>query len=127
MKRYLSLALNVRMYATLAVSVAVSVVLLGAVPVSNHTAKDGKLIFLENKCSNCHSIAAENIKGMRPEGGAKPSDLSNVGTKFKAEWFEKWLMKEETLYNKKHMKRFTGSSEDLHTLALWLESLKQKK
>ncbi len=119
---------KMRFATTLAFGLAVSAVLLGAVPMSNHaTAKDGKLIFLENKCSNCHSIASQDIKGLRREGGAQPSDLSNVGTKFKSEWFEKWLLKEETLYNKRHMKRFTGSSEDLHTLALWLESLKQKK
>lgn len=89
--------------------------------------KDGKAIFLESKCSNCHSISSQDIKGLRPEGGAKPSDLSNVGSKFKAEWFEKWLMKEETLYNKKHMKKFKGTPEDLHTLATWLETLKEKK
>ena len=89
--------------------------------------KDGKAIFLESKCSNCHSISAQDIKGLRPEGGAKPSDLSNVGSKFKTEWFEKWLNKEETLYNKKHMKKFKGSPEDLHTLAAWLETLKSKK
>ncbi|MDP4198628.1 MAG: c-type cytochrome [Bacteroidota bacterium] len=89
--------------------------------------KDGKAIFLDSKCSNCHSISSEGIKGLRPEGGAKPSDLSNVGSKFKSEWFEKWLMKEETLYNKKHMKKFKGSAEELHTLANWLETLKGEK
>lgn len=86
--------------------------------------KDGKSIFLESKCSNCHSIATQGIKGLRPEGGAKPNDLSNTGGKFKAPWIEKWLMKEETLNNKKHMRKFKGTPEELHVLAGWLETLK---
>ena len=89
--------------------------------------KDGKALFNENKCSNCHSIASVGIKGLRPEGGAKPNDLSNTGGKFKAPWIEKWLMKEETLNNKKHMRKFKGTPEELHTLATWLETLKEKK
>ena len=89
--------------------------------------KDGKSIFLDNKCSNCHSISTQGIKGLRPEGGAKPNDLSNTGGKFKAPWIEKWLMKEETLNNKKHMRKFKGSPEELHMLAEWLETLKEKK
>ncbi len=89
--------------------------------------KDGKTIFLDNKCSNCHSISSQGIKGLRPEGGAKPNDLSNTGVKLRSEWIEKWLMKEETLNNKKHMRKFKGSPEELHTLASWLETLKEKK
>ena len=104
----------------------VGFLVLGATP-RPATEKDGKTIFIEGKCSNCHSIASQGIKGLRPEGGAKPSDLSNVGSKFKSEWFEKWLMKEETLYNKKHMKKFRGTPEELHILATWLETLKEEK
>lgn len=88
--------------------------------------KDGKTIFLDNKCSNCHSVSSVGIKGMRPEGGAKPNDLSNTGGKLKAPWIEKWLMKEETLNNKKHMRKFKGTPEELHTLTNWLETLKEK-
>ena len=100
--------------------------LTGATRIST-AEKDGKAIFLDNKCSNCHSISSQGIKGLRPEGGAKPNDLSNTGGKFQAPWIEKWLLKEETLNNKKHMRKFKGSPEELHTLALWLESLKEKK
>jgi mono/diheme cytochrome c family protein len=115
MKRYL-----------VSLAVLVSVLAIGAS--SAHRADlDGKQIFLDNKCSNCHSIHIEGIKGKRPEGGAKPSDLSNTGAKLKPEWIEKWLMKEETLYGKKHMKKFKGTSEELHVLAEWLSSLKEKK
>ena len=90
----------------------------------NHAEKDGKAIFTDAKCSNCHSISTLGITGLRKEGGAKPNDLSNTGGKFKAEWIEKWLLKQETLNNKKHMRKFKGSPDELHTLAAWLETLK---
>ena len=107
------------------VAITAATMSIGASPMSRLDS-DGKKIFLDNKCSNCHSIESQGIVGKRPEGGAKPSDLSSVGLKFKAEWFEKWLMKKETLYNKKHMKKFKGTEQELKTLALWLESLKEK-
>ena len=88
--------------------------------------KDGKAIFIEQKCSNCHSVSSQGIKGLRPEGGAKPNDLSNEGNKFKTAWFEQWLTKKATLNNKKHMRKFRGTPEELHTLAQWLESLTVK-
>jgi hypothetical protein len=115
MKRYL-----------LILALAAGTLGIGAVSLKR-TTLDGKTIFVDNKCSNCHSIHSEGIKGKRPEGGAKPSDLSNTGAKLKPEWIEKWLQKEETLYGKKHMKRFKGTPEELHTLAEWLSSLKEKK
>ena len=90
----------------------------------NRAEKDGKTIFTDAKCSNCHSISTQGIVGLRKEGGAKPNDLSNTGGKFKAAWIEKWLLKEETLNNKKHMRKFKGTPEELHTLAAWLETLK---
>jgi mono/diheme cytochrome c family protein len=98
----------------------------GAAP-RHGTEKDGKQVFIDSKCSNCHSVSVEGIRGLRPEGGAKPNDLSNTGGKFKAPWIEKWLMKQETLNNKKHMRKFKGSPEELHTLAAWLETLKAKE
>jgi mono/diheme cytochrome c family protein len=114
MKRYLA-----------PLAVLLGVLTLGAVSF-HRTDLDGKTIFLNNKCSNCHSIHTQGIKGKRPEGGAKPSDLSNTGAKLKPEWIEKWLQKEETLYGKKHMKKFKGTPEELHTLAEWLSSLHDK-
>src|ERR1051325_345470 len=109
-------------------SLLVGVVLFGFFAMGatnrNQEDKEGKAIFLSLKCSNCHSIKTLGIKGLRPEGGAKPNDLSNTGGKFKAAWIEKWLMKEETLNNKKHMRKFKGTPDELHTLADWLETLK---
>jgi mono/diheme cytochrome c family protein len=99
---------------------------VGAASIKKAAQLDGKTIFVNNKCSNCHSIKTQGIKGKRPEGGAKPSDLSNTGAKLKPEWIEKWLNKEETLYGKKHMKKFKGTPEELHILAEWLSSLHDK-
>jgi mono/diheme cytochrome c family protein len=98
----------------------------GGKAIKEGTIKDGKTIFLEQKCSNCHSVTSQGIKGLRPEGGAKPNDLSGEGDKFKTAWFEQWLMKTATLNNKKHMRKFRGTPEELHTLAKWLESLSIK-
>ena len=87
---------------------------------------DGKSLFLESKCQNCHSIKSQSIaKAGEPKPGEKaPPDLSNVGTKHNADWISKWLMKEEEMNGKKHLKKFKGSDADLKTLATWLASLK---
>ncbi|SRR5579883_638502 len=90
--------------------------------------KDGKAIFLDNKCSKCHSIESQGIErqGSAPAGGKLPPDLSGVGLKHTSDWMQKWLNKEEEMNGKKHMKKFGGSSDELKTLTSWLSSLKKK-
>jgi mono/diheme cytochrome c family protein len=99
---------------------------IGAASLTYTGATDGKSIFVDNKCSNCHSITGQGIeRSGKPEGDEKPSDLSAVGKKRNAEWIQKWLMKEETLEGKKHMKKFKGPEADLKVLATWLGGLKK--
>jgi mono/diheme cytochrome c family protein len=99
---------------------------IGAASLSYTANTDGKSIFVDNKCSNCHSITGQGIqRSGKPEGDEKPSDLSTVGKKHDAQWITKWLLKEETLDGKKHMKKFKGSDADLKTLADWLGGLKK--
>ena len=89
----------------------------------------GKSIFLDNKCSKCHSIESQGIKHTsEPPEGAKypPPDLSDVGNRHDAEWMQKWLHKEVEQHGKKHMKKFTGSDDELKTLTTWLATLKNK-
>ena len=87
----------------------------------------GKAIFEDNKCTKCHSIESQGLErsGSAPPGGKLPPDLSGVGLKHTAEWMQKWLLKEEEMNGKKHMKKFAGSEEELKTLTDWLATLKK--
>jgi mono/diheme cytochrome c family protein len=87
---------------------------------------NGKAIFDQFKCAKCHTIESQGIKlgGPAPEGKTPP-DLSKAGAKHDANWISKWLLKEEELNGKKHVKRFTGSDDELKTLSTWLAGLKK--
>ena len=90
-------------------------------------APDGKKIFIENKCSSCHSIESIGIKKKAEDTEStelKPPDLSSVGSERKAEWITKYLQKKEKLDGEKHPKKFKGSDEELSILAKWLEALR---
>jgi len=108
-------------------------------------APDGKPIFLNYKCSSCHEIASQGITkkaaatpAATPASPAtpgtpatttsrKPPDLSGVGLVRKADWIKGYLQKKESIEDRKHMKAFKGTDEELATLAGWLESLKDEK
>jgi hypothetical protein len=47
-----------------------------------------------------------------------------VGSKHPKDWIVQFLQKQVDLDGKKHMGKFTGSSDELNTLATWLSSLK---
>jgi cytochrome c2 len=93
-----------------------------AIPVRADDAP-GKKLFVDNKCNSCHSVDSQGIA--KTMASSKAPDLSKVGADHDAAWFSKYLMKEETLNDKKHMKAWTGSKEDLETLTKWLETLKK--
>lgn len=84
----------------------------------------GKKVFLAAKCNTCHSIESQAITMTMKS--SKAPDLSDVGSKHNAEWLAKYITKEETMNDKKHIKGWTGSKEDLQTVSKWLESLKKK-
>ena len=94
----------------------------------------GKDIFLKSNCVSCHTVQALDIGKSEAdsseesvaEGDIVPPDLSGVGLTYKADWIEKFLMKQEKIDGRKHKKRFTGSAEDLKTLSVWLESLQHE-
>ncbi|MDQ1266168.1 MAG: hypothetical protein QG635_1320 [Bacteroidota bacterium] len=87
-------------------------------------AKDGKTIFTEAKCNTCHAISIEKIEPASKKKNVP--DLSDVGTKLKADFMHKYLKKEETLNDKKHLVAFKGDDADLEILVKWMESLKTK-
>jgi cbb3-type cytochrome oxidase cytochrome c subunit len=85
----------------------------------------GKKIFMDQKCNLCHSIESQTIT--KKTATSKAPDLSNVGSEQSAEWIEKFLTKQVMLHEKKHAKAWTGTKEDLTTLATWLATLKKAK
>jgi hypothetical protein len=87
----------------------------------------GKAIFEQYKCNKCHTIESQGIqRDGKPPEGKQPPDLSGVGLKHNPDWMQKWLLKEEEQNGKKHIKKFTGSDDELKTLTGWLGSLKKK-
>lgn len=82
----------------------------------------GKTLFLDNKCNSCHSVDSQGIA--KTMASSKAPDLSKIGADHDAAWFSKYLMKEESVKDKKHVKAWTGSKEDLETLSKWLATLK---
>ena len=86
---------------------------------------DGKTIFLDKKCSGCHSIEAAGItKKTSSSSKTGPPDLSDEGSKHDSTFLVNWLQKKETLHGKKHLLKFAGSDEELKALVQWLATLK---
>ena len=93
----------------------------------------GQKVFTDAKCQMCHTVYTAGV-GEPPAEDAKkkedeeensgPPDLSLTGAGKTAEWMSLFLQKKETLNDKKHMKKFTGSDEELTALVDWLLTLK---
>ena len=128
------------MWKTLSITLGMGVCLLGLTLSHADAAKDadapGKKIFVDHKCTQCHSIDALKIakvksddKDEEEEGEGKkvdPPDLSDVGKDkdHTVAWITKWLMKEEKIEGRKHKKKFKGTDEELKTVSEWLVTLK---
>ena len=92
----------------------------------------GQKVFTDAKCQMCHTVyaagvgepPAEDAKKEDEEEAAGPPDLSLTGAGKTAEWMSLFLQKKDTLNDKKHMKKFKGSDEDLTALVDWLLTLK---
>jgi mono/diheme cytochrome c family protein len=82
---------------------------------------DGRTIFLDSKCSNCHTLQAQGIGNPDPASrNDGPPDLSTIGERHDADWIARFLLKKESIEGRKHMVKFKGSDEELATLAAWL-------
>ncbi|MCI0447923.1 cytochrome c [bacterium] len=89
---------------------------------------DGKALFLANKCNTCHAIKSDGIeKTSKAKLKKEPPDLSTIGDQKTADWIVKYLKKQETLNNEKHVKAWAGKDEDLMAIAKWLEGHKTAK
>jgi mono/diheme cytochrome c family protein len=104
-------------------------------------AEDGKQVFLEHECNECHGVEVLGIAKLPPEEGAEeegeedpglgedeeekePPDLSGVAKRHPGDWFPKFLKKKVANEDgKKHRKRFKGSDAELEALVAFLASL----
>jgi hypothetical protein len=84
--------------------------------------KIGKLVFVDNKCTNCHTVKSANLT--EKKGSANAPDLSNVGSTLNAVDIMQFITKDKEINGKKHPIAFKGEKMDLYALSLWLESLK---
>ncbi len=85
----------------------------------------GKRIFIDNKCTSCHTVAAAGITSKTKKKNIV--DLSDVGNELKSDFIIKFVTKQEKLEGVGHPIAFKGSEEELNTLVKWLESLKVTK
>ena len=109
---------------------------------------EGQKLFLDNGCTSCHSMKGQGIEKKKsatttaatePPAASttpatpatpststahKPPDLSAAGLDHDKAWITKFLLKTETLHDKKHMKTWKGTDEQLATLTAWLADQK---
>jgi len=86
-------------------------------------AKDGKQIFLDQKCNMCHSVPTAGITATTKSEKMKGPDLVNV--KEDAKTLTAFLKRTADLDGKKHPKEVKLSDADLSALINWI--LAQKK
>ena len=84
----------------------------------------GKALFVDQKCSMCHSVDAVGIERKSKSDKMKGPDLSTVGDEHDAAWIAAFVKQEETLDGEKHDKPYKGTDEDLQAIADWLASMK---
>ena len=82
----------------------------------------GEKLFVEQKCTLCHSVA---------DKGNKKGPLDGVGTKLKPEEIREWLTDAKSMTakmkatRKPEMKAYTLPKEDVESLAAYLMTLKK--
>ena len=112
---------------------ALALVAGAAMAADSPAPRDGKAIFLENKCNTCHTVQAAGVEKRKAEADEakaekksdkKPPDLSGVGLERKPEWIAAYLMKTEAIKGEKHERRFRGPEADLKTVSAWLATQK---
>ncbi|MCW8803046.1 MAG: c-type cytochrome [Ignavibacteriaceae bacterium] len=81
---------------------------------------DGKQIFLDSKCNNCHTVTSNEITSKKDDA----VDLSNAGSIGDAQLIKSYLLKEVKLNDKNHKLKYKGSEAELNALVNWLLLLK---
>jgi hypothetical protein len=86
---------------------------------SDDAQKDGKTICINAKCNMCHALAKAEIEVKNKNSKAPDlGTLENISDK--TDFLIKFLNKEETLNDKKHPIKFSGTEDELKILVAWL-------
>jgi cytochrome c2 len=81
---------------------------------------NGKQIFMDSKCNNCHTVISMEITSKKDNA----TDLSNASSVGDAELMKSYLLKASKINDKNHKLKFKGTDEELNELVNWLLSLK---
>ena len=84
---------------------------------------DGKTIFVDSKCNNCHTVTSMEVTSKKDDA----TDLSNAGSVGTSELMKSYLLKEAKINDKNHKLKFKGSEEELNILVDWLITLKTEE
>jgi len=107
-------------------ALSAAVLVAGAATAASAAEVDGKELFLAQKCSTCHSIAAAGITATTKSEKMKGPALDGVVAEKGVEWTLKFLHKEVELEGKKHGKDVSKmSADDLKVLVDWLATQKK--
>jgi cytochrome c5 len=87
---------------------------------SQEQALDGKQVFIDSKCNNCHTVTSMEITSKKDDA----TDLSNAGSVGTSELMKSYLLKEAKINDKNHKLKFKGTDEELNALVNWLLTLK---
>jgi len=82
----------------------------------------GKKLFMDAKCTSCHSMEAFGLIPKTPKKNIP--DLSFVGDRHNADFIKLFITKQEKMHDANHPIAYKGSDEELVILADWLASLK---
>jgi mono/diheme cytochrome c family protein len=97
---------------------------LGFALASPAGAADGKAIFEAQKCNTCHGVSTAGIAATTTSEKMKGPDL--VGGVSDAAWTKQYIKKEvANKADKKHMKEFKGTPEELDAIVAWLQAQKK--
>jgi CxxC motif-containing protein (DUF1111 family) len=81
---------------------------------------NGKQIFVDSKCNNCHTVTSIEITSKKDDA----VDLSNAGSAGDGQLIKSYLLKEVKINDNDHKVKFNGSEAELNTLSEWLASLR---
>jgi cbb3-type cytochrome oxidase cytochrome c subunit len=83
---------------------------------------DGKQIFIDAKCNNCHTVTSMEITSKKDDA----TDLSNASTVGDTTLMKSYLLKEAKINEQEHKIKFKGSEGELDALVNWLVTLKNE-
>ena len=81
---------------------------------------DGKQIFIDSKCNNCHTVSSVEITSKKDDA----TDLSNASTIGEIPSIKSYLLKEAKINEQDHKIKFKGTEAELDALVNWLLTLK---